>query len=370
VMTRVGVVGGGQLARMMIPAAINLGIDLSVFAESANSSAKLAVTMIGDYTKWDELEKFASTVEVITFDHEHVPLEHLEKLRSQGQSVYPPPQALALTHNKILMREAFSRLELPQPLWAVADNRESLVASVDAVGGLPCVAKLPVGGYDGKGVRVIDGLDQVDDWLAQGPVLLEEKVDFVREIAQLVARTPTGERAAWPCVETRQVGGVCSVVIAPATDVSAENTTTAAHLAHVIATEFDVVGILAVEIFECPDGQLLINELAVRPHNSGHVFTELSVTSQFEQHLRAVSGYPLGATDFICAVGVMVNIFGEVNPVRAKAAAQQYPQVKIHSYQKPARPGRKAGHLVVVGDDANAALGAALDVKAILEHSQ
>ena len=366
---RVGVVGGGQLARMMIPAAINLGIDLSVFAQAEHSSAASAVTMIGDHTNWAELEKFASTVDVITFDHEHVPLEHLERLRAQGAVVRPPPQALALTHNKISMREAFATLHLPQPRWAVAIHGENINPAIDAVGGFPCIAKLPVGGYDGKGVRLIDAPDQIDDWLTLGPVLLEEKIGFVREIAQLLARTPLGEWATWPGVETRQVDGVCSVVVAPAVGMAAETNADATRIARVIASEFDVVGVLAVELFECPDGRLLVNELAMRPHNSGHVFTELSVTSQFEQHLRAVLGYPLGSTDFVSGVGVMANIFGEVDRERGRIAAERYPHAKIHSYQKFPRAGRKAGHVVVLGEDVDTVLAAALDVQAIFERS-
>lgn len=349
-MTVIGVIGGGQLARMMIPAAINLGFDIRVFVESGDSSARLAAAHVGDFTKLSELQDFATGVDVITFDHEHVPLAHLEALQSSGVLVFPPPNALALTHDKIVMREALSALGVPQPRYGVAtaDNRES---ALDAVGGFPCVGKLPVGGYDGKGVRVVTLWEELDDWLALGPVLLEEHVPFVRELAQLSARRPSGQWLAWPAVETRQRAGVCAEVLSPAPGISEDARTQAYEIAQTIAVSIGVVGVMAVELFETKDRGLLVNELAMRPHNSGHVLTEQSVTSQFEQHLRAVTDYPLGSTELAIECGVMVNIFGDASPQRLKTAAAEFPGVKFHSYQKAARPGRKAGHLVATGDN-------------------
>jgi 5-(carboxyamino)imidazole ribonucleotide synthase len=244
----IGVIGGGQLARMMIPAAINLGLDIRVFVESESSSAKLAAGHVGDFTNIAELEAFAATVDVITFDHEHVPLDHLEALQNTGVAVFPPPQALALTHNKIVMREALTSLGVPQPRYGVATKEDRESALVD-VGGFPCVAKLPVGGYDGKGVRVVANWSELDDWLATGPVLLEELVPFTRELAQLSARRPSGQWLAWEVVETRQQGGVCAEVLSPAPGISEDARSQAQSIAGVIAEAYDVVGVMAVEPF-------------------------------------------------------------------------------------------------------------------------
>lgn len=365
-MTVVGVIGGGQLARMMIPAAINLGLELRVFAESEGSSAKLGASHVGDFTNLEELVAFADGVDVITFDHEHVPLDHLRHLGEAGTAIFPPPKALALTHNKIVMRQALAAAGLPQPRWAIA-SEGNLADALAAVGGLPCIAKLPVGGYDGKGVRVVETVEDLADWLALGPVLLEERVDFVRELAQLSARRPAGEFVAWLPVETRQEGGVCAQVLSPAPGLSDALVAEAQSIATTIAGTFDVVGVLAVELFETRDGRLLVNELAMRPHNSGHVFTEQSVTSQFEQHLRAVADYPLGSTALRTPHGVMINVFSDASMERFRAVAEHAPDIKFHSYQKAARPGRKAGHFVLTGTNADDIFARAMTAWELLE---
>lgn len=349
-MTVVGVIGGGQLARMMIPAAINLGIELRVFAEAEDSSARIAASTVGDYTDSDQVLAFARSVDVVTFDHEHVPLENLARLVSEGIAVFPPPEALALTQDKTVMRAELARLDIPQPRWTVVE--EESPDAPELVGGFPCVAKLPVGGYDGKGVRVIHSWNDARDWLEGGPVLLEELVSFRRELSQLSARRPSGEWSSWPLVETRQDGGVCSVVVSPAPGVTEGQAAEAQDIAERIATECRVVGVMAVEMFEDNDGRLLVNELAMRPHNSGHVLTEQSVTSQFEQHLRAVTDMPLGSTALRQSSGVMANIFGGAPVEKWASVSEQFPEVKFHSYQKAFRPGRKAGHLVVTGENA------------------
>ena len=348
-MVKIGVVGGGQLARMMIPAAINLGVDIAVFSEVEGSSAKLATSHVGDYTNLNELSEFSADVDVLTFDHEHVPLGLLDALVERGVNVSPPPSALALVQNKIVMRKALASLGLPQPRWAEVTKESELLAAVDSIGGFPCIAKLPVGGYDGKGVRVVAGVGDLTDWLTEGPVLLEEKVGFRRELSQVGARNSSGEWVAWPVVETRQADGVCSEVIAPAPGLSAAQMANAEAIGRQVAEKVGVIGVLAVELFEDAEGRLLVNELAMRPHNSGHVFTELSVTSQFEQHLRAVSNMPLGSTALMAETGIMVNLFGGVDADLSAKAWTKYPKAKIHSYQKLPRSGRKAGHVVVVG---------------------
>ena len=353
-MTIVGVVGGGQLARMMIPAAINLGIELKVFAESSDASARMAASDIGDYLDFDQLKAFANSVDVVTFDHEHVPLTHLLALQDSGAAIFPPPKALELTHDKTLMRAALAQLNIPQPRWAIATEEDSDPLAM--VGGFPCIAKLPVGGYDGRGVRVAHSWANLVDWLEMGPVLLEELIDFRRELAQLGARNPSGDWQTWLAVETRQQNGVCAQVISPAQGLSSQSREEAQSIARSVAEAYDVVGVLAVELFETQDGELLVNELAMRPHNSGHVFTEQAETSQFEQHLRAVTDTALGSTKLRVAAGAMVNLFDSAEFPTWQKCASDFPSVKFHSYQKPARPGRKAGHIVATDTNAASAL--------------
>ena len=356
---RVGVIGGGQLARMMTVPAINLGLEIKVLAEAEGSSAKLATTMVGDYTQWQVVEQFAQTVDVITFDHEHVPLEILQKLEAKGVSVQPPSKALAFAQNKLHMRRKLSALNLPMPDWAAVQNAGELDAFIAEHSGV-AILKTPIGGYDGKGVRVIRSAEDASDWLAPealagfgGELLVEEKVEFVREVAQLSARNPSGAFKAWPLVQTTQSNGVCAEVVAPAPGTTPALLELSVAIAAHIAEGLEVTGVLAVEMFQTLDGRLLINELAMRPHNSGHFSIEGSVTSQFEQHLRAVLNLPLGETELTAPHAIMVNLLGVDdkntffdNYDKAMAA---HPSVKIHTYGKGARAGRKMGHITAVG---------------------
>ncbi|MFM1993942.1 MAG: hypothetical protein RL537_631 [Actinomycetota bacterium] len=353
---RIGVIGGGQLARMMQPAAIALGLELRVLAEAENSSAHQATSMIGDYTDFETLRKFAGTVDVITFDHEHVPVEHLKKLEDSGVAVRPGSSALIHAQNKLVMRQAMQRLGLPQPAWLEIKSAQQLTDFITAQG--PVIVKTPIGGYDGRGVRVAHSAADVVDWLDSienfgGSLLAEQKVNFKRELSQLSARNQSGDFAAWPLVQTVQKNGICSEVIAPAPD--SANQVSASGIARSIAEGLGVTGVLAVELFEDENGQLLINELAMRPHNSGHFSIEGSVTSQFEQHLRAVADLPLGATAMKGDFAVMVNLLGVDNSntfvEHFTIAMQKFPQVKFHTYEKSARAGRKMGHLTAIGSD-------------------
>jgi 5-(carboxyamino)imidazole ribonucleotide synthase len=335
---------------MMIPPAIELGIELGVLCETDDSSARPACVAVGDYRDWDTVVAFSKQCDVITFDHEHVPQDVLKKLEASGVAVRPGSLALIASQDKIVMREKLQALGAPLPLWAVANNRGDVKGFLAQVSGAEIVAKTPRGGYDGKGVRFISDATSVDDWLGDGPVLLEEKVSFDREVAQLVARRPSGEMAAWPLVETRQSNGVCATVIAPA-PVDSHVHQEAEALATTIAEGLGVTGVLAVEMFVLDSGELKINELAMRPHNSGHVFTEFSMTSQFEQHLRAVLDLPLGSTQSVAPHGVMVNLFGGVKRDAVGSALEVDSAVKVHDYGKTSRPGRKAGHVSVIGSN-------------------
>lgn len=352
---RVGVVGGGQLARMMIPAAVNLGIDLRVLAENAGSSARLAATEIGDYRDAAEVLRFAREVDVVTFDHEHVPQEVLRELEASGVAVRPGADALLYAQDKLLMRERLSALGLPVPDWARVEDADQLAVFLAEHGGR-AVLKTARGGYDGKGVRVVSDAGEAADWLARGEALLvEELVDFRRELAQSVARRPSGDIQPWPVVESIQRDGVCAEVIAPAPGLAGKVAQLASEIAFTVAEALDVTGVLAVELFETTDERILINELAMRPHNTGHWSIDGSTTSQFEQHLRAVLDLPLGATGIRDRWSVMVNILG--GPAQgsladryASAFADQ-PAVKVHNYGKDPRPGRKVGHVTAVGDE-------------------
>ncbi|MET1017450.1 MAG: 5-(carboxyamino)imidazole ribonucleotide synthase [Leifsonia flava] len=354
----VGVIGAGQLARMMIPAAVELGIELRVLAEADGMSAGLAAVGVGDYRDRDAVLAFADTVDVLTFDHEHVPQEILRELVDRGVAVHPGPDALLYAQDKLLMREKLTELGLPVPDWARVENSDELAAFLSDHGGR-AVVKTPRGGYDGKGVRVVRAADEADDWfaaLAEGDALLvEELVDFSRELAQQVARRPSGEIVSWPLVETVQADGVCSEVIAPAPHSAGRLADVARQIAVTVAEGIGVTGALAVELFQTTDGRLLVNELAMRPHNSGHWSMDGSTTGQFEQHLRAVLDLPLGSTETHDEWSVMVNILG--GPVegtladRYATAMSQHPSVKVHNYGKAPRPGRKVGHVTAVGDD-------------------
>jgi 5-(carboxyamino)imidazole ribonucleotide synthase len=346
---------------MMIPAAINLGIELRVLAEAAGSPAELAATVIGDYRDPEVVLNFADTVDVITFDHEHVPQPVLRALVEAGHAVRPGPDALQFAQDKITMRQKLAELNVPIPEWAAVSDSFELDAFIAANGGR-AVVKTPRGGYDGKGVRVVTSAVEVDDWflaLAEdgrgGPLLVEELVDFRRELAQLVARRPSGELANWPVVETVQLNGVCAEVLAPAPGASERVLELAAEIANTIAGGLGVTGVLAVELFETTDERVLVNELAMRPHNSGHWTIDGSVTSQFEQHLRAVLDLPLGATDTRDEWSVMINVLGgpTVGSLedRYSMAFADQPAVKIHNYGKEPRPGRKVGHVTAGGSD-------------------
>ena len=363
---RVGVIGGGQLARMMTPPAINLGVTLKVLAEAEGASAALATTQVGDYNQLAVVAEFAKTVDVITFDHEHVPISVLEALEASGVNVQPPSRALAFAQNKLSMRRRLGELELPMPDWSEIHDAAALDSFIAAHGGV-AILKTPIGGYDGKGVRVVRSSDDAADWLSTeglakvgGHLLAEEKVEFTRELAQLSARRPSGEFLAWPLVQTTQANGVCAEVLAPAPGASSEQLVEAARIARAVAEGLGVTGVLAVEMFETTDGRLLINELAMRPHNSGHFSIEGARTSQFEQHLRAVLDLPLGETSLTAEHAVMVNLLGvdDQNDFlpHYPAAMHAHPAAKIHTYGKSARTGRKMGHVTVTADDANWAL--------------
>ncbi|NLZ98711.1 MAG: 5-(carboxyamino)imidazole ribonucleotide synthase [Micrococcus sp.] len=378
----VGVVGGGQLARMMAPVAINLGVKLHVLAEAEDVSATTAATFtVGDYKDYDTLAAFADDVDVITFDHEHVPTEHLQRLQEAGVALAPGPEALVYAQDKLVMRAKMAELGLPQPAWRSVASVDELLTAGEEIG-FPVVLKTPRSGYDGKGVWVLDSANearQTHDWFDgdHSALLVEAKVDFRSELSAQIARSTTGETATYPVVETIQTNGVADIVKAPAPQLDATTDHAARSAAETIAEGVGVTGMLAVELFHTPDTDagFMINELAMRPHNTGHWTQDGALTSQFEQHLRAVLGLPLGATDPVAPYTVMKNYLGAENHDLYGAfplAMQKYPAAKIHAYGKSVRPGRKIGHVNVLATDGDldAALSAAIDTAEIIRHGR
>ncbi len=357
-------VGGGQLARMTHQAAIALGQSLRVLAESEGDPAAQVTpdVVIGSHTDLEALRRAADGATVLTFDHEHVPSELLEKLVAEGVNVAPPPEALVHAQDKLVMRRRLEALGVPVPRYAEIRNVDELDDFARRIAG-PVVVKAVRGGYDGRGVRMARDPSHAREiataFLADGlPVMAEEQVNLRRELSALVARSPFGQGAAWPVVETVQSDGICVQVIAPAPDLADDVGVAAQRLALELAAELGVVGVLAVELFETVDGKLLVNELAMRPHNSGHWTMDGSRTSQFEQHLRAVLDYPLGDTDAVAPLTVMANVLGAAQTPamtldeRLHHLFARMPDARVHLYGKEERPGRKVGHINFLGDDA------------------
>ncbi|MDA2894475.1 5-(carboxyamino)imidazole ribonucleotide synthase [Mycolicibacterium sp. BiH015] len=360
----VAMIGGGQLARMTAQAAVALGQTLRVLAVKSDESAAQVTpdVVIGSHTDLDALRRVADGATAFTFDHEHVPTELLDKLVADGVNVLPPPEALVHAQDKLVMRRRLSELGAPVPRFSDVTSVEDAVAFARDLRG-PVVIKTVRGGYDGRGVMMADDADEarsvVERYLADGvPVMIEERVAMRRELAALVARSPFGQGAAWPVVETVQSDGICVTVIAPAPDLSEEIGSAASELALRVASALGVVGVLAVELFETVDGGLVVNELAMRPHNSGHWTMDGARTSQFEQHLRAVLDYPLGDTSAL-AQTVMGNVLGAPETPtmsmdeRVHHLFARMPDAKVHLYGKEERPGRKIGHVNIVGGPTN-----------------
>jgi 5-(carboxyamino)imidazole ribonucleotide synthase len=353
----VGMVGGGQLARMTHQAAIPLGVRFRVLASAPDESAAQVVgdAFLGSEADLDDLRDFARSCDVVTFDHEQVPTAHLRALEADGAVVRPGPDALVHAQDKGVMREKLAAIGVPCPRNRIVADAADVAAFAAEAGGWPVVLKTTRGGYDGKGVWVVRGPEEADEpFLAGVPVLAEEKVDFARELAACVVRSPHGQAVAYPVVESIQVGGICHEVIAPAPDLPDERAVEAQRIALDIAGALGVTGHLAVELFETRDGRILVNELAMRPHNSGHWTIDGAVTSQFENHLRAVLDLPLGDPRARARWTVMVNVLGGDYPDMYHAylhVMARDPGVKVHMYGKEVKPGRKVGHVTVCGDD-------------------
>ncbi|WP_341719090.1 5-(carboxyamino)imidazole ribonucleotide synthase [Micromonospora sp. FIMYZ51] len=364
----VGMVGGGQLARMTHQAAISLGQSLRVLALTPDDGAALVAADVqyGDHTDLAALRTFVKGCDVVTFDHEHVPTEHIRTLAGEGVQLFPPADALVHAQDKRVMRERLGPLGAPNPAWRPVESPSDLVAFGDEVG-WPVMLKAARGGYDGRGVwpvtDAVAAAELAETLLAGGTKLIvEERVALRRELAVQVARSPFGQVAVYPVVETVQRDGICVEVLAPAPGLPEELAVAAQQLAIDLATALGVVGLLAVELFEVADptvpggSRIVVNELAMRPHNSGHWTIEGARTSQFEQHLRAVLDYPMGDTSLTAPVVVMANVLGGAPggmPVdeRLHHLFAAEPTARVHLYGKQVRPGRKIGHVTLLGTD-------------------
>jgi len=359
---RVGMVGGGQLARMTAAPAAALGIDFSVLATSADESAAQVArrVVLGRHDDLQALDELATACDVMTFDHEHVPPSMLEQLRARGVHVRPGPEALRHAQDKWHMRQALTTMGAPVPAWARVD-RSADVALFAEQHGWPVVLKVSRGGYDGRGVWVVEDESRAAVIMQETPLaesavwLVEEYLPFDIEISAQVARSPHGQAVAYPVVRTVQVEGMCAEVVAPAPGLDPDLAVQATDLALRIAQELDVIGMLAVELFVV-SGRIVVNELAMRPHNSGHWSIEGAVTSQFENHLRAVLDWPLGDPVAIAPYTVMVNVIGPEGPIPPLHEAFRHvmardPGLHVHLYGKSIRPRRKLGHVTVVGEN-------------------
>ncbi len=375
----------------MAPAAAELGVHLRVLVEDPTTAAAQVVVDAPVGAASDEAAIRAlvapadgrARADVLTFEHEHVPNSLLADLVADGTPVRPGPDALVQAQDKIVMRRRLSELGAPCPRWAAlptdpGEARAALAEFLRAAPGGEAVVKTARGGYDGKGVRVVAAAGGADDWIAAhvagGPELLvEDKVPFTRELAVLVARRPSGEVRTWPVVESVQRDGVCAEVIAPAPELDAQLAEQARQVAVQVAEGLDVTGVLAVEMFEVPTAgggsEVLVNELAMRPHNSGHWTIDGARTSQFEQHLRAVLDLPLGATEPTARWTVMANVLGSTLERLTDALPQvgaRFPEARVNLYGKGVRPGRKLGHVNVSGDDLEAVRRRAFAAAALL----
>jgi len=343
-MTTVGILGGGQLARMLALGGAPLGVRFLVMDATADACAgQFAPMVVGDYTDEAALAEFASRIDVATFDFENVPSESARWL-AERVKVYPNPRALGTAQDRLAEKTLFRELGIPVPPFATVDDRAQLDAAIAEVG-TPCILKTRRLGYDGKGqFRIKNAADADAAWDALGAqagkvgLILEGFVAFERELSVVAVRGRDGEFRTWPLTENWHVDGVLSASVAPATADSLL-TETAFGYARQLGEALDYVGVFALELF-CRDGELLANELAPRVHNSGHWTIEGAETSQFQNHLRAVLGLPLGATRMV-GHACMLNWIGAMPDADAVLAE---PGGHWHDYGKAPREGRKVGH--------------------------
>ena len=343
---RVGIIGAGQLGRMSAAPAAALGIDLVLLAQSAtDSGAQVAAFEVGDYRDLVQVREFAKKCDLLTFEHELIPISVIRALENEGVKFYPTSESFIYAQDKAAMREKLANYLAPK--WQVVTKANEVLE-------YPAIAKSISGGYDGRGVWKVNSESELAVILLENPKLLvEELIDFDFEISVMVARSPHGQAATWAPTQTVQSDGICTMTIAPAPDLTEALGQQAQQIALSIAAEIKLVGVMAVEMFVKGD-QLFINELAMRPHNSGHWTIDGSVTSQFEQHLRAILDLPLGDTSMTAKYAVMGNVLGGEKQDMYRPYLHllaRTPKLKVHQYRKEVKPGRKIGHVTLLGEN-------------------
>ncbi len=362
-----GILAGGQLGRMLIPPALALGLKTRALDPTHHAPIKDAVSEIihADYQHYDDVYQFGKEVDVLTIEFEHVNVEALTDLEKEGVRVYPQAHVIKIVQNKALQKQFYRDHDIPTPEFHLLQHQDELKNFIPF---LPAVQKTAQAGYDGKGVCVLNSEEDLSKALA-GPCVLEKKVDLSKELSVIVARNLSGEIVTYPPVEMvfEAEANLLDYLLSPAR-ISEDQQKQAEALAIRIAETLGIVGILAVELFVDQEGKLWVNEIAPRPHNSGHHTIEGNITSQFEQHIRAIFDLPLGATDLIkpaCMVNLLGNVAG-IGPVQYDGMenALKVPHAHLHLYGKhESRPFRKMGHLTVLHDDLSTAQTTALDLK-------
>jgi 5-(carboxyamino)imidazole ribonucleotide synthase len=353
---KLGIIGGGQLARMMVPPAHRLGIEVWVLENSEQSPAGLAgaIHVAGDWRDPDTCRAFAEKVDVVTLDHEFAPIEALEAV---GDQLFPGTSTMACIADKLEQKRYLERAGLLVVESHEFESAEELKRLGEELG-YPLMIKTRAGGYDGKGNYSLAGPEQIDTVFEElkGALYAERFLDFDRELAVMVARDRQGNTLTYPVVETIQENHICVAVQFPARlpkEESDDILRKVDEIGRKAAEAVNSIGVLGVEMFLTSDGRVLVNELAPRPHNSGHYTLDCCVTSQFENHVRAVCSFPLGSVKPVVRSGVMINLlgdgFGSGFP-QGLEAVLRHPQARVHLYGKTAKPGRKLGHLTVVGE--------------------
>ncbi|MGL1887557.1 MAG: 5-(carboxyamino)imidazole ribonucleotide synthase [Reichenbachiella sp.] len=351
----IGVLGGGQLGRMMIQSAIDLNLDIACMDPDPNAPCKnLASTFVnGDIKDYEQVLAFGQDYDLITVEIENVNIEALEELERQGKKVYPQPRVLKIIKDKGVQKQFYQDNKIPTSEFVFIDTKEELKDYTDFI---PAVNKLRTEGYDGRGVQVIKTEDDIDKGF-EAPAILEKFVDYAKEISVIVARNPKGEMTTFPVVELEYhpEQNLVEFLFSPSS-IEESIQEAARKLAEKVISDLDMVGLLAVEMFVTKGGQLVVNESAPRSHNSGHHTIEGNVTSQFEQHIRAILNLPLGNTD-INGSAVMINLLGHpdhtgVAKYEGVEDALKVNGFHIHLYgKKITKPYRKMGHVTLIGTD-------------------
>ncbi|OGS76566.1 MAG: 5-(carboxyamino)imidazole ribonucleotide synthase [Candidatus Fluviicola riflensis] len=351
---RLGMLGGGQLGRMFIQEALNYDVHVHCMDPDPNAPCKTIASsfIVGSLTDYDQVMAFGKDKQVVTVEIENVNIEALQDLEKQGIAVFPQPRVLAIVQDKGLQKQFYADQDIPTADFSLVESREELLKLAPE---MPFVLKLRKGGYDGKGVQIIRSQEDLKEAF-DGPCIVEKMVPFSKELSVIVARNQAGETAVYPTVECEfsPTANLVEFLFSPA-DVSPEIEQEATKLALQVIDSLEMVGLLAVELFLTSDGKLMVNEIAPRPHNSGHHTIECALTSQFEQHMRSILNAPLGNTGLV-SPGVMINLLGAPG-YEGEAVydglkeTMQLKGVKVHLYGKQTtKPFRKMGHVTIFGD--------------------